>query len=122
MSQSHALALTLGIEALVGTALLWRRGFGDAGRLARLVAVLVAGSLLTHPLAWHANETWLRTMPFEVRAVIIELSVVAAEALILRYASRWVLEGGLRGWQALVLSAACNAASFGYGLVRVFYF
>lgn len=120
MTQSHALALTLGIEALVGAGLLWIWGFGDRRRFGGLLALVIAASALTHPVAWHANENWLRGLPFEVAAAIIELSVVAVEALILRYGSTWVRDGQLRWWHAVVLSTACNATSFGYGLLRAY--
>ena len=120
MTQSHALALTLGIEALVGAGLLWIWGWRDRRRFPGLLALVVASSALTHPLAWQANESWLRGLPFEIRAAIIELSVVAVEAIILRYGSAWIRDGQLRWWHAIVLSAACNATSFGYGLVRAY--
>jgi hypothetical protein len=88
--------------------------------LVPLLAIVVAASALTHPLAWQANEVWLRALPFPARATIIELTVVVVEAAIIAAASKWVRDGSLRPWRAAALSLACNATSFGYGLAQAY--
>lgn len=111
--------LTLTIEGVVGGTLLFAWLGKRRQELAVGVAILVAGSCLTHPFAWRANTVWLRPMPFGTRAAIIELSVVALEAAILSYASGWRSPDDRIGWsQALLLSLLMNGASFGYGLLR----
>ena len=114
MTQLEALALTIGVELPV--ALAW---FGLARWLPRDawwrgVLVVVAVSLMSHPLAWQANEAWLRTWSFWPRAAVIELGVVLVEAVVLA----WGLTVPAR--RAAVVSAAMNAASFAVGLL-VFY-
>lgn len=112
--------LTVAIEGIVGALLLfaWQ---GMRGRqLVVGVAILAAASCLTHPLAWQANVTWLRTLPFAERAAVIELSVVVVEAVILNRASGWRQpEQRIAWWRALLVSLLMNGASFGYGLLRV---
>lgn len=118
MTQTHALALTLGIEGVVGALLLWAWGWRGSS-LARGVVVVLAASLLTHPLAWAANSRWLVGLAFPVRAAIIELTVVAVEATILALALRRI-SSERAGWgRSAILSLVMNAASFGYGLVRL---
>jgi len=115
MTQLHALALTLLLEGLVAAGLL--RWWGQRGwAWGRTVAIVLAASLLTHPLAWQANRSWLRGLPFPVRAAIIEVTVVLVEAVIVWRASQLVAAGRLSLGRALVLALLANAASFGYGL------
>ena len=124
MSQLHALLLTLGIEGLVG-ALLLRVWLGARGAvLGRGVLVVLAASLLTHPLAWQANRVWLRGLGFPLRATIIELSVTVVEAAILWRGLAWARDQRQAepapGWsRGLIVSLAMNGASFGYGLWRL---
>ena len=120
MSQGFALALTLGLEALAGAIALRVWGFRRRRTFVRLLALVVAASAMTHPFAWQANRSWLVHLPFELRATIIELTVVAAEALLLWLVSKRVENGALRAHQALVISFACNATSFGAGLVLAY--
>ncbi len=121
MTQLHALSLTLALEGAVG-GLLLRTWIGWRGHaLLRGLLVVLAASLLTHPLAWHANRSWLAGLGFAQRAAIIEVSVVAAEALLLALASRSTRKAEPIGaWKWLVISVVMNSASFGYGLVRAF--
>lgn len=126
MTQLHALTLTLGIEGAVG-GLLLRAWLGLRGRpWVRGLVVVLAASLLTHPLAWHANRVWLIGLGFPVRAAIIEGAVVLVEASILALALRSTVDGRrarpLAPWAWLVLSLVMNGVSFGYGLVRVLVF
>lgn len=126
MTQLHALALTLGIEGAVGGLLLgaW---LGLRGRTwVRGLVVVLAASLLTHPLAWHANRSWLIGLGFPVRAAIIEGAVVMVEGSILALAMRSTGHAPrarpIAPWRWLVLSLVMNGASFGYGVVRVLVF
>ncbi|MEX1367647.1 MAG: hypothetical protein AB1Z98_31245 [Nannocystaceae bacterium] len=126
MTQLHALSLTLGIEGAVGGLLLWA-WLGLRGRTwVRGLLVVLAASLLTHPLAWHANRVWLIGLSFPVRAAIIEGAVVLVEASILALAMRSTGDvprvRPTAPWTWLVLSLVMNGASFGYGLVRVLVF
>lgn len=120
MTQLGALSRTLGIEGVVGGLLLWG-WLGLRGRaLGRGVLAVLAASLLTHPLAWTANSSWLRGLSFPVRATIIELTVVVIEATILALVLDRGRDGGRPSWlRCLVVSLAMNAASFGYGLLRL---
>lgn len=119
MTQLGALLRTLGIEGVVGGLLLWA-WLGLRGRsLGRGVLVVLAASLLTHPLAWTANRSWLRGLAFPERATIIELTVVVVEATILALALP-PREDGRRPWvRYVIISAAMNTASFVYGLWRL---
>ena len=117
MSQGFALALTLGLEGFAGLAALWMWGFRSRRPLMPLLGLVIAASAITHPFAWHANRVWLRHLPFESRAAIIELSVVAVEAALLWGVSRRIERGELRPSQALLVSLICNATSFGAGLL-----
>ncbi|MCA9650082.1 MAG: hypothetical protein H6712_18270 [Myxococcales bacterium] len=121
MTQLHALGLTLAIEGAVGALLLWLWWGRRGASLAVAIVVVLACSLLTHPLAWQANRVWLHGLRFPVRAAIIEGAVVLLEAAILRYglARRAGDEAPPSWWRCLGLSLAANAASFGYGLWRL---
>jgi hypothetical protein len=109
VSQLQALLLTLAIEVTVGILLLARWGGAVAWRRAALAAA--GASLVTHPVAWWANTVGLTAWSFAVRAPVIEIAVVAAEALILR----WALPVTAR--RAAAVSIAMNAASFAVGLM-----
>lgn len=111
MTQTEALALTLAIE--VPVALAWLLAAGWLARRAwwRAALVVIAASLITHPLAWQANRVWLRSWSFWPRATVIEVGVALVEALVLA----WGLT--LPPRRALVIAAAMNAASFGGGLL-----
>ncbi|MCH9686349.1 MAG: hypothetical protein K0V04_33260 [Deltaproteobacteria bacterium] len=121
MTQLHALSLTLAIEGTVG-GLLLRTWIGWRGRaMLRGLLVVLAASLLTHPLAWQANRSWLVGLGFPVRAAIIEISVVLAETVLLALASRSAQAvESVPVWRWFIVSLAMNGASFGYGLVRAF--
>lgn len=77
----------------------------------RWPAIIMAASLLTHPIAWWSNEVGLVTLPFWQRALVIELTVVMAEALLYRVAMP------LPTKRALGASLLANSASFGFGLL-----
>lgn len=111
MTQVEALMLTIGIELPVAFA--WFRLAGWLPREAwwRGVLVVVAVSLMSHPLAWQANEVWLRAWSFWPRAAVIEVGVVLVEAAILA----WGLTLAAR--RAVIVSASMNAASFAVGLL-----
>jgi hypothetical protein len=111
VTQLEALALTIGMELPV--AFVWFRLAGWLPRDAwwRGVLVVVAVSLISHPLAWQANDRWLRAWSLWPRVTVIELAVIVVEAAILA----WGLSLAAR--RALVVSASMNAASFGLGVV-----
>ena len=119
MTQLHALALTLGIEGVIG-GLLVRTWWALRGAtLLRAIVVIVAASLLTHPLAWTANRQWLGSLPFPIRAAIIELTVTLVEATILALALGRATGMQPSWWRCATVSLCMNAASFGYGLWRL---
>ena len=114
MTQPEAFGLSIAVELPVAFA--W---FGLAGWLERAAwwrgaLVVIAATLLSHPLAWRANEAWLRAWPFWPRATVIELAVAVVEAAIVA----WGLT--LARGRALVVATTMNAASFAVGLL-VFY-
>lgn len=111
MTQPEALTLTVAIE--VPVALAWLLAVGWLARPAwwRALLVVAAASLITHPLAWQANQVWLRAWSFWPRATVIEVGVALVEAVVLA----WGLTLAPR--RALVIAAAMNAASFGGGLL-----
>lgn len=121
MTQLNALLLTLAVEGAVGAVLLrWWLGLRGAS-FVRAWMVVLAASLLTHPLAWQANRSWLRGLSFVVRAPIIELAVVFVEGALFHRAWRSVVDeqasrGPLSLGRCLLFSLGTNGASFGYGL------
>lgn len=113
MGQSQALLLTIAIELVVAAlwfaltrwlprSAWWRAGLAVAG-----------ASLVTHPLAWHANVVWLRALPFAARAAVIEVGVAAVEAALLAIVLR------LSAGRAAAIAATMNAVSFAVGLVII---
>lgn len=107
MTQGEALAVTLAVEAPIVIAMGWR----VVDDRVRLLALSVAASLCTHPFAWWANQALIEWPFFTVRAPVIELSVIVAEAALFRLAlfSSWRRAGAT--------SLAANAASFTLGLL-----
>lgn len=101
MSQSVALLLTWAIELAVAIALTHRRD-------ARFVVVVVAASLLTHPVVWWVGATsppgqwWPRILVAEVVVGVVEGAFVRLAA---------AEPGGLE------VGVAMNAVSFATGLV-----
>ena len=94
-----ALGLTLAVEAPVAAALAAR------GRRTRTAGMSVLLNLVTHPAAWLVAPNGLAAW------AALELAVTAAEALGYRWFARL-------GWRrALIVSAACNAATAGLALV-----
>lgn len=114
MTQLEALGLTVALELPI--ALAWFLPAGWLPRRAwwRGALVVIAASLISHPLAWQANVVWLRGWGFWPRATVIELAVAVVEAAILA----WGLS--LPARRAVVVSTTMNACSFGGGLL-VFY-
>lgn len=114
-TQLDALLRTLAIEVPVATALLWL-AFGGRKRgeaLWRIVLVAAAASLVTHPLAWWTNRGLVGTLELEVRYAVIESAVVIVETLVYRGALV------VRTMPAFVTALVANAASFGFGLLRL---
>lgn len=108
MGQWEAFALTLALEIPVAVGIAWLCGLRD--HLWRVLGVAVAASLLTHPVAWFLATSGLADLQFWWRAAVIEIAVVAAEAIVYR--------AGLKApWKtAAAMSLAANAVSFGGGL------
>jgi hypothetical protein len=96
-----ALVLTWLVELAVAVAFTGRRDV-------RMLAVVVAASLVSHPVVWwiSANAPIAAWWP---RVLSVELVVGVGEGALLRAAAR-VPEG-------VVVGLAMNAASFGVGLV-----
>lgn len=114
MTRNEALALTVALELPVAFG--W---FALAGWLARRgwwrgALVVIAASLISHPLAWQANVVWLRGWPFAARATAIELAVALVETVIVA----WGLS--LPARRAAVIATSMNAWSFAVGLA-IFY-
>ncbi len=111
MTQVHALLLTLLVEVPLAAALGALYGKRSAKERGRMGTIALAGTLLTHPLAWWTNQLLLAQMPFAARALFIELGVVLVEGLLFSWLAKL---GILRG---LVMATLTNGASFGVGLV-----
>src|SRR5690606_67494 len=90
MSQLSALILTLVLELAVAMPLALLTGWVDRASWRRLALLVVAASLLTHPLAWFVNTTFLG-VPFVWRATGIELGVSLGEGALLAWVHpmRW---------------------------------
>ncbi len=114
MTQPEALGLTVAIELPVAFAWFVLAGWLERSGWWRGALVVVAASLLSHPLAWRANEEWLRAWPFWSRAAVIEVAVAVVETAIVA----WGLRLG-RG-RALVVASTMNAASFAAGLLMFY--
>ena len=114
MTELEALGLTVAIELPVAFAWFGLARWLERADWGRGVLVVIAASLLSHPLAWRANEAWLRPWPFWPRATVIEVGVAIVEAGVLA----WGLSLGRR--RAIVVAVTMNAASFGLG-VLLFY-
>ncbi|QDG51420.1 hypothetical protein FIV42_11905 [Persicimonas caeni] len=111
MTQWEALALTLALEVPVALLIAWLCGLRDD--LARVAAVAVAASLVTHPIAWYLAVSGLADWPFWQRAAVIEAAVVAAETVVYAKALK------LRWPPALGVAFTANAVSFAGGLLLV---
>ena len=114
MTQLEALGLTVALELPVAFAWFGLARWLERAAWVRGAMVVLAASLLSHPLAWQANQRWLRGWSFGPRAAVIELGVALVETVVLA----WGL--GLRPARAAVVAATMNAVSFATGLL-VFY-
>jgi hypothetical protein len=111
MQQMQALLLSLSIEGFVAIGLIYILRWNLRHRLAYLVGAVMSVTLLTHPVAWFANEQlFLMGFDFFWRALVIESIVITIEGFALSYGLSMGLNRGL------VLSAAANATSFSVGL------
>lgn len=111
VTQPEALALTLALELPVVLGLGRLLSRPDAPSWGRLLLAGLAASMLTHPLAWLANEQLAGALAFPPRAALIEIAVAAVEAAVLGWAVP------LRAGIAAVVAVAANGASFGLGLL-----
>ncbi len=110
MQQYTALLLSLAVEAPAGViAMMLLRG--ESTLYMRAATVAVASTLLSHPFAWYANTVWLWHLPFAERAAVIELSVVAFEAMFYI----WLVP--LSWKKGFMVSLIANTASFALGLL-----
>lgn len=111
MSQLDALLLSLAVEVpLVIGGLIVLTDRDETPRW-RIIAIALAATLLTHPLAWAASRTPMPGLSLWERAALIELSVVFAEGLLFALAIR------VGASAAMLISLLANAASFGVGLL-----
>lgn len=103
------LAISLIVEVPVAILLL-RLAKWEVPDWRRLLLVLPAVTLITHPFAWTLNEDLFHWDPVP-RLALIELSVVFIEGLILGH---W----GKLGFRAgFAVALAANALSFTVGLI-----
>ena len=80
MTQVAALLASVAIEAIV--IVTWLRK--DVTTHARLVAISIVPTLLTHPLMWMASRYFVTKFPLYIAIVALELMVIATEGVILR--------------------------------------
>ena len=106
MNQTSAFLLTLAIEVPIAVGLVAACRWAP-GTTARVAAVAVGASLITHPLLWMAADTlgtWPRMFAAEGLITLVEGGVYA-------------FAGGLGPRRGLLVSVVANAVSFGAGLL-----
>ena len=106
MSQTTALLLTLAIEIPIAVGLVAGLRWAP-GETARVAAVALGATLITHPLLWMAADR-LDSWP---RLFMAEGLIALGEGLAYAFA------GGLALRRGLLVSVVANAASFGMGLL-----
>jgi hypothetical protein len=109
MWQLLALTISLLVEVPIVVAIA-RRSQDDA-RLWRIAALAAAATLLSHPFAWMASVAWMDALPYAALFALVEVSVIAAEALFFRFVGGWPASA------AIVASAVANLSSAAVGLV-----
>jgi len=115
MTQINALLLTLLVEAPVAAAAGAALGKRGAREIGRMMCIAIAGSLVTHPIAWWTNRLLMTSLSFGLRALVIEVGVALVEGLLFAWLAR------LKPLQGLAVGALTNGASFGVGLVVYFW-
>ena len=106
----QALVLTLAVELVVALVLMSALRWLERPQLRRTVLVVIAATLVTHPVAWWASVVGLNGWVWADKATFIETAVVVVEAGILAGAVP------MRVWRAGVTAATMNLASFGAGI------
>jgi len=107
--QLLALLISLAVEVPVAVGLVKLARF-EVQNWRRLLLVLPAVTLLTHPFAWTVNQDLFHWDPY-ARLALIEASVVLIEGLIIGH---W----GKLGFKAgFTVALVANALSFAVGLV-----
>jgi hypothetical protein len=111
MNQLTALVLTLGIEVPVALGLGAAWGLLGDGGGGRILRIALAGTLLTHPFAWHLLPALHGVLPLFAQLLLVEGGVAVIEGgLYGRFTPFGYGRGQLVGW-------AANALSFGLGLL-----
>lgn len=111
LEQTHALALSVGIETACLLGLGHVCGWLRRREAWAWVIAGIAATLVTHPFAWEFSITHTPTLTPEGKALRIEAAVIIAEALLYAIVLR------LPAARAFALSLFANAASFGIGLM-----
>ena len=108
MTQTHALILSIAIEAVVAFVVVRGLRWGGGTRAALAATV---GTLVTHPFVWYAVPRLEGPLGYGPAVVLIESGVVLAESV----AYRLIVPLDWR--RALPASLLANAASTGAGLL-----
>ncbi len=111
LEQTHALAVSVGIETACLLGLGQVCGWLRRREVWAWVLAGIAATLVTHPFAWEFSITHTPTLTPEGKALRIEAAVVVAEALLYGVVLR------LSAARAFALSLFANAVSFGVGLM-----
>jgi hypothetical protein len=107
MTQTAALTWSIAIEAVI--ALFLVRGLRWGGGM-RAALAATAGTLVTHPVVWHAMPQLEVPLGYGLALALVESGVVLAESVAYRLIVKLA-------WQrALLASLVANAASTGAGL------
>jgi hypothetical protein len=107
MPQTLALFLSIAIEAVVAFAAMRMLSWGSGGRAA---LAATAGTLVTHPLVWHAVPRLEPALGYAAALLLSEVAVVLAESVAYRVLVpvAWP--------RSLAISLLANLASTGAGL------
>jgi hypothetical protein len=108
MTQTQALILSIAVEAAVAFVLIRALGWGS-GLNAALAASL--GTLITHPVVWHAVPRLEETIGYAGAVALAESGVVLVESIPYR------LIVPLAWRRALIASLVANGASTAAGLL-----
>jgi hypothetical protein len=102
--------ISIAIEAPLAAAIVLVARWPARGGWLAAAGVAAVATLASHPLAWEAFLALWERWGFWPTSFVVELGVIAFEALLYR----WILAVG---WpRALILSGLCNGASFAAGI------
>jgi len=109
--QLKALALTLSIESFFFFIFYRLFNFTLVQGLKSSLSVVIAASLITHPLCWFFILDLDLGMSFNQRVLVAELLVFMGESLIFKHFLK-------TNWKtAILLSLGCNLASYLIGIL-----